>query len=73
MIFRKIAERSQVKAKLGGEVGRLKAIRVAMADMPLLRRQKDDPGRINPISREAADHSFNFLAAVSLKLLEAPG
>jgi 2-methylcitrate dehydratase len=37
-----------------------------MADMPFLRRQKDDPGRIDPTSREAADHSFNFLAAVSL-------
>jgi 2-methylcitrate dehydratase len=31
-----------------------------------MHRQKDDPGRINPTSREAADHSFNFLAAVSL-------
>jgi 2-methylcitrate dehydratase len=37
-----------------------------MADMPFLRRQKDDPGRIDPTSREAADHSFNFLAAVAL-------
>jgi 2-methylcitrate dehydratase len=57
---------AQVKGKLGGDVSRLKAIRVAMADMPFLRRQKDDPGRIDPTSREAADHSFNFLAAVSL-------
>ncbi|HLH96117.1 MAG TPA: MmgE/PrpD family protein [Xanthobacteraceae bacterium] len=61
-----LALHAQVKAKLGGDVSRLKAIRVAMADMPFLRRQKDDPGRINPTSREAADHSFNFLAAVSL-------
>lgn len=53
-------------AKIGGEVERLLRIRVAMADMPFLRRQKDDAGRINPTSREAADHSFNFLAAVSL-------
>ena len=52
--------------KIKGEVDRLRHIRVAMADMPFLRRQKDDPGRINPSSREAADHSFNFLAAVSL-------
>ncbi len=49
-----------------GGVERLKHIRVTMADMPFLRRQKDDPGRIDPTSREAADHSFNFLAAVSL-------
>ena len=34
-------------------------------DLAFLRRQKDDPGRINPRSREAADHSFNFLAAVA--------
>ena len=41
-------------------------ITVAIADTPSLRRQKDDPGRIDPTSREAADHSFNFLAAVSI-------
>jgi 2-methylcitrate dehydratase len=52
--------------KIGGQVDRLRHVRVAMADMPSLRQQKDDPGRINPASREAADHSFNFLAAVSL-------
>ena len=52
--------------KIAGRVERLRRVRVAMADMPFLRRQKDDPGRINPTSREAADHSFNFLAAVSL-------
>jgi 2-methylcitrate dehydratase len=45
---------------------RLKDITVAIADTPSLQRQKDDPGRVNPQSREAADHSFNFLAAVSL-------
>jgi 2-methylcitrate dehydratase len=56
----------KVKSALGGDVGRLAHIRVAMADMPFLRRQKDDPGRIDPTSREAADHSFNFLAAVAL-------
>jgi 2-methylcitrate dehydratase len=45
---------------------RLKEITVAIADTPSLQRQKDDPGRIDPQSREAADHSFNFLAAVAL-------
>jgi 2-methylcitrate dehydratase len=52
--------------KIKGEVDRLRHVQVAMADMPFLRRQKEDPGRINPTSREAADHSFNFLAAVSM-------
>jgi 2-methylcitrate dehydratase len=53
-------------ARDGGDVSALQHVRVLMADMPFLRRQKDDPGRIDPNSREAADHSFNFLAAVSL-------
>jgi len=61
-----IAVNREVKSRLGGDVSRLAHIRVAMADMPFLRRQKDDPGRIDPASREAADHSFNFLAAVAL-------
>ncbi|HEY4406418.1 MAG TPA: MmgE/PrpD family protein [Xanthobacteraceae bacterium] len=61
-----LALHREVKSTLGGDVSRLTRIRVAMADMPFLRRQKDDPGRIDPTSREAADHSFNFLAAVAL-------
>jgi 2-methylcitrate dehydratase len=61
-----IALNRQVKSALDGDVNRLKHIRIAMADMPFLRRQKDDPGRIDPTSREAADHSFNFLAAVAV-------
>ena len=52
--------------QINGEVDRLTRITVAIADQPFLVRQKDDPGRINPNSREAADHSFNFLAAVAL-------
>ena len=52
--------------QINGDVGRLKEITVAIADTPSLQRQKDDPGRVDPQSREAADHSFNFLAAVSL-------
>jgi 2-methylcitrate dehydratase len=61
-----IALHRQVESALDGDLSRLAHIRVAMADMPFLRRQKDDPGRIDPTSREAADHSFNFLAAVAL-------
>jgi 2-methylcitrate dehydratase len=52
--------------QINGDIGRLKEITVAIADTPSLQRQKDDPGRVNPQSREAADHSFNYLAAVSL-------
>src|SRR5262249_22494467 len=49
-----------------GNIDQLKQITVAIADTPMLQRQKDDPGRVDPQSREAADHSFNFLAAASI-------
>src|SRR6266700_216701 len=52
--------------QINGDANRLKEITVAIADTPSLQRQKDDPGRVDPQSREAADHSFNFLAAVAL-------
>jgi 2-methylcitrate dehydratase len=52
--------------KVNGDIDRLKHISVAIADTPQLQRQKDDPGRVDPQSREAADHSFNFLAAVAI-------
>jgi 2-methylcitrate dehydratase len=55
-----------IHRQVGGNVGQLERITVAIADTPSLHRQKDDPGRIDPSSREAADHSFNFLAAVSI-------
>lgn len=55
-----------IHRQTGGDAGRLRDIMVAIADTPSLRRQKDDPGRVDPSSREAADHSFNFLAAVSI-------
>lgn len=51
---------------LGGRIADAARVRVVMADTPTVRDQKDDPGRIDPKSREAADHSFQFLAAVSI-------
>src|SRR5580704_13028325 len=50
----------------GGNVDQLKAMRVALADLPIVRRWLADPGRIEPRSREAADHSLHFLIAVAL-------
>jgi 2-methylcitrate dehydratase len=50
-----------------GDIDRLARIRVALADLPNVRRQLCDPGRIEPRSREAADHSVHFLVAVSLR------
>ena len=52
--------------QINGDVDRLNRITVALLDKPFMVRQKDDPGRINPASREAADHSFNFLATAAL-------
>jgi 2-methylcitrate dehydratase len=52
--------------RVGGNVDRLKTIRVALADLPIVRRWLADPGRIDPRSREAADHSLHFLIAVAL-------
>lgn len=49
-----------------GDVDRLASIRVRLADLPIVRRQLSDPGRVAPRSREAADHSLQFLIAVAL-------
>jgi len=51
---------------VGGNIESLASIRVVLADLPAVRRQMSDPGRIAPRSREAADHSLQFLIAVSL-------
>ena len=51
---------------VGGDVDQLKAIGVTLADLPIVRRWLADPGRIEPHSREAADHSLHFLIAIAL-------
>src|SRR5215475_8300515 len=61
-----VAAGIEMHHRLRGAVDRLTSLRLIIPDTPGLRRQKDDPGRIKPASREAADHSFNFLAAASL-------
>jgi 2-methylcitrate dehydratase len=53
--------------QVGGDIGRLEGkIRVMLADLPIVRRQMSDPGRVKPQSREAADHSLQYLIAVAL-------
>ena len=61
-----VAAALALNARVGGDVARLKTIRVALADLPIVRRWLADPGRIAPQSREAADHSLHFLIAVAL-------
>jgi 2-methylcitrate dehydratase len=51
---------------VGSSADQLKTIHVALADLPIVRRWLADPGRIDPRSREAADHSLHFLIAVAL-------
>jgi 2-methylcitrate dehydratase len=51
---------------VGGDVENLASIRATFADLPIVRRQLTDPGRIAPAAREAADHSLHFLIAVTL-------
>ena len=55
-----------VHRQIGGKIDRLASIRATFADLPIVRRQLADPGRIAPASREAADHSLQFLIAVTL-------
>src|SRR6202040_1972480 len=50
----------------GGEVDQVKNNRPTPPAPPLVRRGLADPGRIDPRSREAADHSLHFLIAVAL-------
>jgi 2-methylcitrate dehydratase len=61
-----VAAGIEMHQRLNGAIDNLASFKLIIPDTPGLRRQKDDPGRIKPTSREAADHSFNFLAAVSL-------
>jgi 2-methylcitrate dehydratase len=52
--------------RIGGEVDRLDSLRIVMADVPAVRIQQEDRGRWDPQTREAADHCFQFLVAVTL-------
>jgi 2-methylcitrate dehydratase len=47
-------------------VKEIKRLEVIMADTPFVRGQVQDEDRRRPTSRETADHSFYYLAAVAL-------
>jgi len=51
---------------LDGPAGTLTHIEIIMADYPIVKHQQEDEARTRPQSREAADHSFPFLVAVTL-------
>jgi 2-methylcitrate dehydratase len=51
---------------LNGKVDGLKRLELTMIDNPLIVGQQSDPDRVRPRSREGADHSFQYVAAVAL-------
>jgi 2-methylcitrate dehydratase len=61
-----VAAALKLHPMLKGEVDRIAQVEIVMADYRVIKRHQEDPGRIHPSSREAADHSFPFLVAVTL-------
>lgn len=56
----------EVRDSLAVPVNEIERIELSMMDHPVVRDQARDPERRHPKTRETADHSFYFLAAVAL-------
>jgi len=61
-----VAAALKLHAMLDGNASSLSRIEVTMADYKVTKRHQEDPERLHPLSREAADHSFPFIVAVAL-------
>ncbi|HXJ02150.1 MAG TPA: MmgE/PrpD family protein [Micropepsaceae bacterium] len=61
-----VAAALKLRAMLNGPAETLSHIEIVMADYAIVKRQQEDEARAWPQSREAADHSFPFLVAVTL-------
>jgi 2-methylcitrate dehydratase len=61
-----VAAALDLHRQMGGKIGQVQRLRATMADVPAVRRHQEDRERADPKSREAADHSFNFLIAAAL-------
>lgn len=61
-----VAAALKVHDELDGGLEGIESITITMADTATVRDHQSDPGRLDPHSRESADHSFSFLAAVAL-------
>lgn len=61
-----VAAAIKLRTQIAGGLDRICGLRIVMADRGNIRRQQADPGRTDPRSKEAADHSFPFLVAVAL-------
>ena len=55
-----------LRDELSDRTDKIARIEVIMADRSVVRHQQADPARLQPKSREAADHSFPYLIAVAL-------
>jgi 2-methylcitrate dehydratase len=61
-----VAAALQARSGIGDPLKDIKQLEVHMADTPFVRGQVEDKDRRRPTSRETADHSFYYLAAVAL-------
>jgi 2-methylcitrate dehydratase len=61
-----VAAALQSRAAIADPRKEIKQLEVRMADTPFVRGQVEDEDRRRPTSRETADHSFYYLAAVAL-------
>lgn len=61
-----VAAAQRLRAQHALSLSEITRIRVVMADVPVVRAHLGDRDRHHPHSRESADHSFNFLLAVTL-------
>ena len=61
-----VAAALRLREQLGSSIDAIARVEIVMADYRSIARQQADEGRTRPQSREAADHSFPFLVAVSL-------
>jgi 2-methylcitrate dehydratase len=61
-----VAAALEARSGLAGPVRQIEAVEIRMADTPFVRGQVQDEHRRYPTSRETADHSFYYLAAVAL-------
>ncbi|HTK12391.1 MAG TPA: MmgE/PrpD family protein [Xanthobacteraceae bacterium] len=53
-------------AAVKGQIDAITSVTVTLADSAMMRRQQQEPARLDPTSRESADHSFTFAAAAAL-------
>ena len=61
-----VAAALSLRGMMRGNLDGLVRLHIVMADYVVVKRHQEDKGRARPSSREAADHSFPFVVAVTL-------